>query len=114
MLALDARVTGETRTLAIEAALEGGSRQPSGVALKPPWAARPILAPDPGEGAALLAAVMEPGLRLAVPEANAAAVEAMLGSAASSVRVSCGCGVARLSRGGPRSCGACSVCSSAR
>jgi len=77
VLALDARVTGETRTLAIDAALEGITSA-SGVALKPPWPARPILAPDPGEGAALLAAVLEPGLRLAVPEANVAAVEAML------------------------------------
>ncbi len=77
VLALDARVTGETRTLAIEAALEGIASA-SGVALKPPWPARPILAPDPGEGAALLAGVLEPGLRLAVPEANVAGADAML------------------------------------
>jgi predicted N-acetyltransferase YhbS len=76
VLALDARVTGETRALAIDAALDG-IESAGGVALRPPWAARPILAPDPGEGAALLAAVLEPGLRLAVPEANVAAVEAL-------------------------------------
>ena len=35
----------------------------------------PILARDPAEGAALLAAVLEPGLRLAVPESNVAAVD---------------------------------------
>ena len=75
--ALDARVTGETRALAIDAALDGVASA-GGVALRPPWAARPILAPDPGEGAALLAAVLEPGLRLAVPEANVAGADAML------------------------------------
>lgn len=78
VLALDARVTGESRTLAIDAALAGGVASETGVALRPPWPARPILAPDPGEGAALLAAVIEPGLRLAVPEANEAAVSALL------------------------------------
>jgi predicted N-acetyltransferase YhbS len=78
VLALDARVTGETRALAIDAALDGIASA-GGVALRPPWGARPILAPDPGEGAALLAAVLEPGLRLAVPEANERAVDALLG-----------------------------------
>ncbi|HEX6021267.1 MAG TPA: hypothetical protein VFZ00_04675, partial [Solirubrobacter sp.] len=78
VLALDARVTGESRPLAIDAALAGGVASETGVALRPPWPARPILAPDPGEGAALLAAVIEPGLRLAVPEANEAAVSALL------------------------------------
>jgi predicted N-acetyltransferase YhbS len=79
VLALDERVTGETRTLAIDAGLVGGFAASGGVALRPPWGARPILAPDPGEGAALLAAVLEPGLRLAVPEANVPAVQALLG-----------------------------------
>jgi predicted N-acetyltransferase YhbS len=79
VLALDARVTGESRALAIDAAMAGGVASASGVALKPPWGARPILARDPGEGAALLAAVIEPGLRLAVPEANVAAVDALVG-----------------------------------
>jgi predicted N-acetyltransferase YhbS len=77
VLALDARVTGETRTLAIDAVVDGVTSA-GGVALRPPWGARPILAPDPGEGAELLAAVLEPGLRLAVPEANVAAADAML------------------------------------
>ncbi len=77
VLALDARVTGETRTLAIDAALDGVASA-GGVALRPPWGARPILAPDPAEGAELLAAVLEPGLRLAVPEANEAGADAML------------------------------------
>ncbi|HEY8493261.1 MAG TPA: GNAT family N-acetyltransferase [Myxococcota bacterium] len=79
VLALDARVTGESRALAVDCALAGGVAAATGVALRPPWPARPILAPDPGEGAALLAAVLEPGVRLAVPEANAAAVAALEG-----------------------------------
>jgi predicted N-acetyltransferase YhbS len=77
VLALDARVTGESRALAIDAGLAGGVASSSGVALKPPWGARPVLARDPGEGAALLAAVIEPGLRLAVPESNVAGVAAL-------------------------------------
>jgi predicted N-acetyltransferase YhbS len=77
VLALDARVTGESRVLAIDAALDGGIASANGVALRPPWGARPILARDPGEGAALLAGVIEPGLRLAVPESNTAAVTAL-------------------------------------
>jgi predicted N-acetyltransferase YhbS len=77
VLALDARVTGESRALAIDAGFAGGVASSSGVALKPPWGARPILARDPGEGAALLAGVIEPGLRLAVPESNLAGVAAL-------------------------------------
>jgi hypothetical protein len=46
--------------------------------LRPPWPARPIVAREPATGAALLAAVIEPGLRLAVPAANADAVAALL------------------------------------
>ena len=78
VLALDARVTGERRALAIDAGLAGGVAASNAVALRPPWPARPILARDPAEGAALLAAVLEPGLRLAVPEANVAAVDALV------------------------------------
>ena len=77
--ALDRRVTGEDRTLAIDAALPGAvtTLDLSAVALRPPWPARPILARDPAAGAVLLGAVMAPGLRLSVPEANAAAVAAL-------------------------------------
>jgi predicted N-acetyltransferase YhbS len=77
VLALDRRVTGEDRALAVDAGLAGGVAGSGGVALRPPWNARPILAPDPGEGAELLRAVIEPGLRLAVPESNAPAVAAL-------------------------------------
>ena len=79
VLSLDRRVTGEDRALAVDAGLVGGRAGVSGVALRPPWGARPILAPDPGEGAELLRAVLEPGLRLAVPESNEAAVAALVG-----------------------------------
>jgi predicted N-acetyltransferase YhbS len=83
VLALDAWVTGEDRTLAVDAGLRGavgidGADGLAGVALRPPWAARPILARDPAAGAALLAAVLEPGVRFAAPEANTAAVAALL------------------------------------
>ena len=95
VLALDRRITGEDRAVAVDAGLAGGLAGSSGVALRPPWGARPILAPDPGEGAELLAGVLEPGLRLAVPESNEAAVAAL---------VSLGCiersGVERM-RSGP-------------
>ena len=64
--------------------------------MRPPWGARPILAPDPAEGAALLAAVMEPGLRLAVPESNEAAVSALLALGCSERA-----GVLRMRRGPP-------------
>jgi predicted N-acetyltransferase YhbS len=98
VLALDARVTGEQRTLAVDVGLIGGLATPdlSAVALRPPWPARPILARDPAAGAALLAAVLEPGLRLAVPETNAAAVKAL-------VDLGCreGNSVLRMHRGAP-------------
>jgi predicted N-acetyltransferase YhbS len=98
VLALDARVTGERRVLAVDAGLIGGVGTPDldAVALHPPWPARPILARDPVAGAALLAAVLEPGLRLAVPDANAAAVTAML-------ELGCreGAPVLRMRRGAP-------------
>jgi predicted N-acetyltransferase YhbS len=77
--ALDASVTGEDRSLAIAAGLAGGFTLGSAVALRPPWPALPILARDPVAGAALLRALVEPGMRLAVPEENSAAV-AVLGS----------------------------------
>ena len=79
VLALDARVTGEIRTLAVDVGLEGALAMPdlAAVALKPPWPALPILASDPQAGAALLCAVLGPGLRLAVPESNRAAVDTL-------------------------------------
>src|SRR4051812_20115278 len=74
---LDFHATGEDRSLAVEAALDGAIMTPDGggVALKPPWPARPILARDPDAGATLLRAVMQPGIRFSAPEANAAAIE---------------------------------------
>ena len=52
-------------------------------------------------GAVLLRAVLEPGLRLAVPEANEAAVGALLAPAATERPGVCGCAAARPCRGGP-------------
>lgn len=77
--ALDARVTGEDRTLAIDAALAGGvaTLDLAAVALRPPWPALPILARDPAAGAVLLGAVIGPNVRVSVPEANEAAVAAL-------------------------------------
>jgi ribosomal protein S18 acetylase RimI-like enzyme len=77
--ALDARVTGETRTLALDVGLEGALATPdlSAVAFRPPWPALPIVAADPDAGATLLRALLAPGLRLAVPESNAAALETL-------------------------------------
>jgi ribosomal protein S18 acetylase RimI-like enzyme len=79
VLALDEWVTGEPRTLAVDVGLEGALATPdlSAVALKPPWPALPILARDPAAGEALLRALIAPGLRLAVPESNVAAVETL-------------------------------------
>jgi ribosomal protein S18 acetylase RimI-like enzyme len=77
--ALDARVTGEARTLALDVGLEGALATPdlSAVAFRPPWPALPIVARDPDAGATLLRALVAPGLRLAVPESNAAALETL-------------------------------------
>jgi predicted N-acetyltransferase YhbS len=79
VLELDRRVTGEDRTVAVDAAMAGGIATPdlSAVALRPPWRASPILARSPEAGAALLGTVLEPG-RHAVPEANTAAVDALI------------------------------------
>ena len=83
------------RALAIDAALDGvasaGRRR-----FAPAVAARGRSSlRDPGEGAALLAAVLEPGLRLAVPEANVAARgRAASLSGARSGRASCACAAA--------------------
>jgi predicted N-acetyltransferase YhbS len=94
--ALDVLATGEDRTPAIDAALEGALVADGGVALRPPFAARPIIATDADAGRALLDAVLEPGIRLAAPQANVAAVEALLAH---------GCeerhGVERMRRGAP-------------
>jgi predicted N-acetyltransferase YhbS len=96
---LDRAATGEDRRLGVDASLEGALATPDmrGVALRPPWAARPIIARDPAAGRALLAGVMEPGIRLAAPVANQAAIDAIL---------SHGCeerpgGVVRMRRGAP-------------
>jgi predicted N-acetyltransferase YhbS len=78
--ALDARVTGEDRALAVDVGLVGGvaTLDLSAVALRPPWPALPILARDPYAGAVMLGAVLGPGIRVAVPEANEPAVDALL------------------------------------
>jgi predicted N-acetyltransferase YhbS len=76
VLALDARVTGEDRSLALLASLDGAVALPdlSAVALRPPWRALPII----GEGGAeLIEALVAPGVRLAAPEVNTAAVDVM-------------------------------------
>jgi predicted N-acetyltransferase YhbS len=77
--ALDREATGEDRGLALAAGLERALATPdgAGVVLRPPFAARPILARDPAAGAALLAAAIEPGLRLAAPAVNAPAMAAL-------------------------------------
>jgi predicted N-acetyltransferase YhbS len=96
---LDREATGEDRRLGVDAGLAGALATPDhrGVALRPPWGARPIIARDPEAGRALLAGVMEPGIRLAAPVTNAAAVQALL---------DLGCperpgGVLRMRRGAP-------------
>jgi GNAT superfamily N-acetyltransferase len=98
VLELDARVTGEQRTLAVDVGLVGGLAAPdlAAVALRPPWPARPILARDPAAGAALLAAVLEPGVRLAVPDSNAPALEALFAHGCAE-----GPAVLRMRRGAP-------------
>src|ERR1700754_2260986 len=73
--ALDVLATGEDRHAAIDAALEGSLVADGGVALRPPFGARPIIATDANAGRALLDAVIEPGIRLAAPQANGPAVE---------------------------------------
>ncbi len=94
--ALDVLATGEDRTPAIDASLEGARVADGGVALRPPFGARPIIATDANAGRALLDAVIEPGIRLAAPQANAPAVAALLEH---------GCeerhGVERMRRGAP-------------
>jgi ribosomal protein S18 acetylase RimI-like enzyme len=79
VLELDAWVTGESRTLAVDVGLEGAIAMPdlSAVALNPPWRALPILARDPAAGETLLRALIAPGVRMAVPESNTAAVETL-------------------------------------
>jgi predicted N-acetyltransferase YhbS len=96
---LDRRATGEDRRLGVEAGNADALATPDhrGVALRPPWGARPILARDPETGRALLAGVIEPGIRLAAPVVNRAAIQAFLDH---------GCperpgGVVRMRRGAP-------------
>ena len=71
---------GGDRALAIEIGLGGGvaTLDLSAVALRPPWPALPILARDPYAGAVMLSAVLGPGIRVAVPEANERGVDALL------------------------------------
>ena len=94
--ALDVLATGEDRTVAIDSSLEGALVADGGIALRPPFAARPIIATDANAGRALLDAVIEPGIRLAAPQANPQAVQALLDH---------GCeerhGVERMRRGAP-------------
>lgn len=73
--ALDRRVTGEDRSLVLEASLEGAKATPDlqAVALNPPWPARPIIG-APQAATTLLTSLIEPGLRLSVPEQNTDAV----------------------------------------
>ena len=96
ILALDRLATGEDRSRIIEAALDGALVTDGGAGLNAPFPARPVLASDPDAGRALLAATIQPGLRLAAPQANAAAVEAFIAH---------GCeerhGVVRMRRGAP-------------
>lgn len=75
VLALDREATGEDRSLAVLASLDGAVATPdlSAVALRPPWRALPIVG-DPVGATTLLASLLEPGLRVAVPDENAAAV----------------------------------------
>lgn len=75
ILALDRRATGEDRTLAIDASLDGAKATPdlSAVALRPPWPALPIIG-DPAGATTLLTSLIQPGVRLAVPEENTQAV----------------------------------------
>jgi predicted N-acetyltransferase YhbS len=71
-LAVDARATGEDRSAVLHTmpAVSAGSA----VAFQPPWPALPIVGRD---GSALLGLARD-GMRLAVPEANEAAVDAIL------------------------------------
>jgi len=75
VLELDRRATGEDRALAVLASLDGAVATPdlSAVALRPPWRALPIVG-DPAGATTLLTSLIEPGMRLAVPEENRAAV----------------------------------------
>src|SRR5205085_1739691 len=83
--------------LALDAGLERALATPdgAGVVLRPPWPARPIIARDPAAGEALLAASVEPGLRLAAPVANAPAMAALAALARPQRDV------VRMSRGAP-------------
>jgi predicted N-acetyltransferase YhbS len=94
VLALDREATGEDRSLAVLASLEGAVATPdlSAVALRPPWPALPIVG-DPAGATTLLTSLIEPGVRLAVPEENRAAVQ-LLSLLAREVR-----SVARMRRG---------------
>jgi predicted GNAT family N-acyltransferase len=94
--ALDARATGEDRSPALEAGLDGALVADGGFALRPPFPANPIVASDPAAGRALLAATIAPGLRLAAPAVNAPAVDALIAHGAVERR-----GVERMRRGAP-------------
>jgi hypothetical protein len=76
--ALDAEATGEDRSAVVAPALAGALVTGDGAALRPPYLSRPVLARTAESGRALLGAVLQPGLRLAAPVANPAAIEAMV------------------------------------
>jgi predicted N-acetyltransferase YhbS len=94
--ALDARATGEDRSPALDAGLDGALVAEGGFALRPPFPANPIVASDPDAGRALLAATIAPGLRLAAPAVNTPAVEALVAHGAVERH-----GVERMRRGAP-------------
>jgi predicted N-acetyltransferase YhbS len=87
-LALDARVTGEDRSVVLNAVEVVGAG--SAVAFVPPFPALPIIGRDGGS----LLGLARPGMRLAVPEANEAAVSAILALGATERE-----GVTRMYRG---------------
>ena len=76
VLALDRARHRRGPSLAVLASLDGAVATPdlSAVALRPPWRALPIVG-DPAGATTLLTSLIEPGMRLAVPEANRAAVQ---------------------------------------
>jgi len=85
VLALDRAVTGEDRTLPVRGAWASGGyvleedARLRGFHLHTPWGPGPTVAADPDSGLALLDAAQRPdeSVRVGIPDANAAAVQAM-------------------------------------
>jgi predicted N-acetyltransferase YhbS len=73
---VDRRATGEDRSVVLEACTAVGYG--GAVALRPPWRALPIVGSADG-AEVLLRGLVEPGMRLAVPEENARAVRVISG-----------------------------------